>query len=132
MGRPRKPTELHLLNGSFDKNPNRAVERANEPHDERPLGDPPEFVRPDQRVAWMEIERLAPWLAYCDRLAVEIAAVLMARFRIDPGSMAPALYTRLETMLGRLGMTPSDRSKVTVPGKTTGNRFARNGKKLST
>lgn len=129
MGRPRKPTGLHLLNGSVDKNPARFVERAEEPHDDRPLGPPPEFLRPDQRVAWLEIERLAPWLAFGDRIAVEMAAVLLARFRIDPGSMAPALYTRLETILGRLGMTPSDRSRVTVPGKTTGNPFARNGKR---
>jgi hypothetical protein len=130
VGRPRKPTELHLLTVSFDKNPSRAVERANEPHDERPLGGgAPEFLRPDQRVTWMEIERLAPWLAYCDRLAVEIAAVLLARFRLDPGSMAPALYTRLETILGRLGLTPSDRSRVTVPNRPRRNEFSNNGRR---
>lgn len=129
MARPRKPTNLHALNGTLAHDAARFADRAGEPHDDRPLGPPPEFMRADQRAAWMEIERLAPWLAHADRLAVEIAATLVARFRIDPGSMPPALYTRLETMLGRLGLTPSDRSKVSAPTPTKVNRFSHHGKR---
>jgi hypothetical protein len=86
-------------------------------------------MRPDQRLAWLEIERLAPWLTQSDRIAVEVAAYLLARFRADPSTMQPAYCTRLETMLGRLGLTPSDRSKVSAPTKTNTNRFAHNGKR---
>lgn len=128
MARPRKPTALHVLTGSIDHDPGRFADRAGEPQDDRPLGPPPESLRPAQRAAWMEIDRLAPWLAQADRIAVEVAATLVARFRIDPGTMPPALYTRLETMLGRLGLTPSDRSKVSAPARGKANRFARFGK----
>ncbi|NCT68089.1 MAG: hypothetical protein GXC76_10665 [Rhodanobacteraceae bacterium] len=128
MPRPRKPTSLHILSGTADHNPARMRERAAEPIDDRPLGPPPESMRPDQRAAWLEIERLAPWLAYADRIAVEVTAVLLARFRVDPGTMPPALLTRLETLLGRLGLTPSDRSRVRAQSPSaSANRFVRNG-----
>lgn len=132
MARPRKPTALHALSGAMEHNPARFADRADEPKDDRPLGPPPEFLRPDQRAAWMEIERLAPWVTMADRVAVEIAASLLAAFRaIGVGQMPPHLLTRLETMLGRLGLTPSDRSKVRVPntGTPTTNKFASNGKR---
>lgn len=129
MARPRKPTEQLKLSGAFTHNPARAQERMQEPRDERPLGQPAETMRPDQRLAWLEIDRLAPWLSYSDRIAVEIAASLLARFRLDASTMEPAYYTRLETMLGRLGLTPSDRSKVSTPIRTNTNRFANNGRR---
>jgi hypothetical protein len=53
------------------------------------------------------------------------------RFRLDASSMPPALYTRLETMLGRLGLTPSDRSKVSMPVKRKNNPFVKNGTRPS-
>lgn len=131
MARPRKPTAIHALTGAIDHNPGRFADRQNEPHDTRPLGPPPESMRPDQRAAWLEIDRLAPWLALADRLAVEITATLLARFRLDATTMPPALYTRLETMLGRLGLTPSDRSKVSARPTRSTNRFAVNGGRTS-
>lgn len=130
MPRPRKPTTLHVLNGTAEHNRARFADRDDEPTDNRPLGPPSETMRPDQRAAWMEIDRLAPWLSHADRIAVEIAAVLLARFRVEPSMMPPALLTRLETMLGRLGLTPSDRSKVTDGRpKSPSNRFAGNGRR---
>jgi hypothetical protein len=129
MSRPRKPTAVHALTGAIEHDPGRFADRAREPIDDRPLGPPPESMRPDQRAAWMEIERLAPWLAFADRLAVEVTSWLLARFRLDASSMPPALLTRLETMLGRLGLTPSDRSKVAAPTRAAANRFSGNGKR---
>jgi len=130
MARPRKPTALHLLTGAAEHNPARMREREGEPVDIRPLGPPPDGMRPDQRAAWMEIERLAPWLVSADRLAVEITASLLATFRVmGVGGVQPALLTRLETMLGRIGLTPSDRSKVKMPAPVAPNRFAHHGKR---
>ena len=135
MARPRKPTELHALNGTLDHNPARFADRANEPKDDRPLGPPPDRMKPDERAAWMEIDRLAPWLSGADRLAVEVAAALMASFRLAGVQYTPpALLARLESMLGKLGLTPSDRSKVSAAdaAKPSGNRFAANGKRPGT
>ncbi|KQW36513.1 hypothetical protein ASC76_17765 [Rhizobacter sp. Root404] len=86
-------------------------------------------MRPDQRAAWLELDRLAPWLAHADRIAVEVTATLIATFRVAGSSMAPPLFTRMETMLGRLGLTPADRSKVSAPRPVGGNRFADRGKR---
>ena len=132
MPRPRKPTALHILSGAVDINPGRFAARENEPHDDRPLGPPPDTMPPDQRAAWMEIERLAPWLAYADRIAVEVTSWLLTRFRLQASSMPPALHSRLESMLGRLGLTPSDRSKVSAPISRKGNAFANNGVRPTT
>lgn len=131
MARPRKPTNVLKITGAAQAHPERIRARAEEPIDDRPLGPPPEWLRPDQKVAWLEIERLAPWLAQADRLAVEVTAVLLVTFRVAQSSMTPALVTRLEAMLGRLGLTPADRSKVTIgsPGKS--NRFAERGVRKS-
>ncbi|MBK6728582.1 MAG: hypothetical protein IPG63_15380 [Xanthomonadales bacterium] len=113
MARPRKPTSLLAINGTLAKNPGRYADRASEPVDDRALGPPPDTMRPDQRAAWLEIERLAPWLRFGDRIAVEVTAALLATFRVGGvGMMPPAMLTRLETMLARLGMTPADRSRV--------------------
>ncbi len=116
MARPRKPTALHVLNGTLAHDPARFADRAHEPRCTDPLGEPLDTMQLDQRAAWIEIERLAPWLRAADRLAVELAAALLAQFRLTGvAAFPPPLLTRLETMLGRLGLTPSDRSKVTMP-----------------
>ncbi len=122
MARPRKPTSLLSLNGTLDHNPGRYADRTSEPVDDRALGPPPETMRPEQRAAWLEIERLAPWLRFGDRIAVEVTSALLVTFRISGiGMMPPTALTRLETMLGRLGLTPSDRSKVAAGSGMRGN-----------
>lgn len=116
MARPRKPTAVHMLTGAMEHNPARFADRANEPRITTPLGPPREGMEPEARAAWHEIERLAPWLTQADRLAVEMAACLLVQFRVaGVRDMPPQNMSRLETLLGRLGLTPSDRSKVAMP-----------------
>lgn len=130
MARPRKPSALHAITGALEHDRARFVDRANEPHDDRALGPPPDRMEPAERAAWLEIERLAPWLTYPDRIAVEVTAGLLARFRqAGAGLMEPPKLTRLETMLGRLGLTPSDRSKVAARPTKRGNAFVEFGKR---
>ena len=127
MARPRKPTALHLLSGAMDKNPARFQDRLNEPQDDRELGPPPDGSPAPKRVAWEEIARLAPWLRFADRLAVEVCADLLSLLRIKgAGSMPGSHLGRLETMLGRLGLTPADRSRVTLKAASKTNVFANN------
>lgn len=47
-----------------------------------------------------------------DRLALELAAQLLAQFRTDPVEFPAAKLVRLEALLGKFGMTPADRAKV--------------------
>lgn len=127
MARPRKPTKHHEISGAIEKNPARFADRVLEPVDDRPLGPPPERLEPEVRVAWEEIGRLAPWLGHADRIAVEVAAVLLAQFRRSLEKTPPQLLTRLEASLGQLGMTPASRSRVSVSTKTPDNPFQKHG-----
>lgn len=131
MARPRKPTALHALTGALEHDRARFADRANEPHDERPLGPPPDTLEAPIRAAWLEIERLAPWLVFADRLAVEIAARLLVFVRIAGVGMAtPAHLSRLQAALGALGLTPADRAKVSMPARKPNNPFKQFGKRM--
>jgi hypothetical protein len=113
------------MRGAFKKNPQRARSRENEPIVVEPLGDAPKTFTGDKLEAWKDIVDTAPpgVLTKADRLAVEIAAGLLARHRIMP--ITGTDLSQLSAFLGKFGMTPSDRSKVSVavPTKRTGNPF---------
>jgi len=131
MPRPRKPTNLLMLSGALDHDRKRYADRAGEPADDRTLGPPPETLEAPIRAAWLEIERLAPWLVFADRLAVEIAARLLVFVRIaGAGGASPAHLSRLQAALGALGLTPVDRSKVSMPARRPNNRFKQFGKRM--
>jgi hypothetical protein len=130
MPRPRKPTNLLMLSGALDHDRKRYADRTGEPADDRALGPPPETLEAPIRAAWLEIERLAPWLVFADRLAVELAARLLVFVRLaGAGGASPAHLSRLQAALGALGLTPADRSKVKMPARKPSNRFERFGKR---
>jgi hypothetical protein len=138
MGRPRKPQALHEMNGTFEKHPERR--RANEPKPEGPIGPPPPSFNPDlsfgrEHIAlWHEVVSQVPpgVLTSSDRMHVEIICRLMYRVRHQIAKAGE--FARLESMLAKMGMNPSDRSKVNLspvaaPGPKgangqTENRFA--------
>jgi hypothetical protein len=128
MGRPRTPSNVLDARGAFKKNPNRA--RPDEPESEGEIGDPPECFTEDQCAAWRDFARTchAGVLGSADRIALEIAAVLLADFRVNLEFPAAKL-ARLDSLLGRFGMTPSDRSKVKAPKKEAANSFKKLVKK---
>lgn len=125
MGRPRTPTNVLDMRGAFKKNPQRLRERENEPTVVDPLEDPPKTFTGDQLQAWNDIVRTAPKgvLTAADSVAVESAARLLALERI--GKASDSQGRRLDALLGKFGMTPSDRSKVSVsvPTPRQGNPF---------
>jgi hypothetical protein len=129
MSRPRTPSNVLDARGAFKKNPNRA--RPDEPSSEGEIGDPPERFTEDQRAAWGDFARTchAGVLGGADRIALEIAAVLLADFRVNPADFPAAKLARLDSLLGRFGMTPSDRSKVKAPKKEAANAFKKLVKK---
>jgi len=114
--------KLLEMSGSAQKHPQR---RRAEPVT-LPFGQPPAHLSKELKAAWREIARAAPAcvLTRSDRVAVELAARLLVRIRTTDFSAAEA--TSLRSLLGQLGMTPADRSKVSAPNAgTPTNPFAK-------
>lgn len=111
----RKPTALLELSGAFDKNPQR--KRTAEPNSGRGVGPAPGYLTEGQQEIWDEIvgNCAAGVFQSGDRLVLESLVVLVSEFRADPPSFGGRRYQQLVTLLSRCGMTPADRSRVTVP-----------------
>jgi len=115
MSRPRTATNILEARGAFKKDPQRR--RAKEP---KAKGSFPKSPRrdlsPEQKKTWKEIVKRVPdgVLTDADIFCVEIAACLLAEFRKSPDNMIPARLTRLSTELGKLGLSPSERTKLFV------------------
>jgi len=69
-------------------------------------------------------------LKISDRPTMEMMTVLFYRFRhgdYEENSVCPALngveLSRLDSLMGRYGMTPSDRTKIVVPKQEKKNVF---------
>lgn len=148
MARPRTPTARLELSGAFKHNPNR--ERPEEPRPKTKIGQFPERLPVECRKFWDEIvSQAGGWLTDSDRWAVELAARLMQKAtrelsvamilelageaELEAGeikelvkreSISAAELGALTKLLGALGMTPSDRSKISVPQEKPKNRFA--------
>ena len=112
-GRPRTPTQVLKIRGSFEKHPERAKEREGEPTQWEPLGEPPQHLDEAHQARWREIAGWAPWLGDTDRPLVESTCHLWMAIR--NGTAKSADYALLTANLSKLGMTPVDRSKVRMP-----------------
>ena len=128
MARPRKPTNVLELKGAFKKDPQRAADRENEPEPQGEIGDPPKHLSADERKCWVEIVSMchAGTLCAADRLVVEHGARILWALRSSEEYVDTKLMARLEAVLGKLGLTPADRSKVQVlKPKENANPFAK-------
>ncbi len=116
MGRPRKPTNVLSLRGAFKHDPDRGRARQNEPIPDGEIGDPPGRLSEAEVACWREIVDLAHAGTLCraDRLSVECAARMWAEWVERGRDVDPRLRKEFLTLLGRFGMSPSDRSKVSV------------------
>lgn len=142
-GRPRKPTQLHKLHGTYRRDRQNAAEPA------PPLGGgkPPAWLKGRARKGWREIasvleavkiltEMDRPALALlCDAYGEYIEAretVRRAGATYEASSVAggtlirphPAVvqasdaWRRCAAMLGQFGMTPASRAKVSAAGES--------------
>lgn len=125
MSRSRTPTAILDARGAFDKNPNRR--RDGEPECRDPLGSVPEHFDELQRAAWNQLasECALGVLTRADTVAMEQAAILLAQMRADPNGLSVDRHRLLAHFLGRFGMTPSDRAKLSIPkAKDDANPYA--------
>jgi hypothetical protein len=123
MSRPRTPTKLLELKGSFKKNPGRA--RSDEPVVTESLGSVPGELSDAEIMAWNEIVAYSPMgvLTQADTIEVELAARLLAKIRADFENVNITGLRHLHTVLGKFGMNPSDRSKLGVEKEPVYNPF---------
>ena len=124
MPKPRTPSAVLEARGAFDKDPGRR-------RDDFEAGEfdakPPTYFKANQKAVWNEIVNALPAsvLQATDRMAVELAARLIAQFRkLDEADVTSAMVAQIRTALAVLGMTPADRSRVSVKKETPGNPFA--------
>ena len=122
MSRPRIPTNILEARGSFDSHADRKKARELEPKNINEVGEPPEHLSELESEAFMEIVKLAipGVLGEADRLAVEMAAVLLIKCRgqyeID-GEIVPAMaaeQSQFFKYLSQFGMTPANRSAISI------------------
>src|SRR6266446_8526758 len=113
MGRPRTPTTILEARGAFINHPARAGERVNEP---TPNGElrksPPAYLTPDERKIWFEFVKKVPAgvLGDCDEFWLAEAVILENKRRIR--TITVSERTAWKELLSKMGMNPSDRSKV--------------------
>lgn len=114
-GRPRTPTKVVELRGGFKKHPERKKSRKAEPVPKSGIGPAPAHLSAVQIRAWDYLVGIvAPGVLFdSDRAHLEMTAVLLAE--MWDGEMKTDRMRLLSTMLGKIGLNPSDRSKVQVP-----------------
>lgn len=124
MAKPRTPSAVLEARGAFDKDPARR-------RDDFEAGafdpEPPKYFSVKQKAVWAEIVTVLPAtvLQATDRMAVEVAARLIAHFRALPDAdVTASQVAQIRTALAVLGMTPADRSRVSTKKQAPSNPFA--------
>lgn len=117
MPRNRTPTNVLELRGAGKKNPKRMRAREGEPDPEGGIGPAPAHLSDQQAAIWDELVDVIPAgvLGNSDRIALERLTALVDMVRHDPVNWSSAREKDLATYLSRFGMTPSDRSKISIP-----------------
>lgn len=123
MGSPRKPTALKKLQGTDKQHPERLNE--NEPVPVRGIGPNHSSLTEYEAAIWDEVVGIsyAGVLGEADRIALEMMCRLIAEMRLNFEEMTAAKITQLSQLLGRFGMTPSDRTKISIPKEKNKNAF---------
>lgn len=125
MPNRRKPTKILELAGAFKHNPARGRERAAEPVSNAPISEAPPRLEATEREIWNEIRgQLVEGVALeSDAIAFETLVKLVAAMR--RGALDAKEMGHLVRLFGLFGMTPADRSRVSVPtGAKPKNSFA--------
>ena len=125
MARPRKPTKLHLVQGTLRATRHR--DRQNEPEIIEPLGGPPVAWPTEAKALWAELADLVPpgVATKSDRLALELLCRLVGCMRVGSEGLTAALAGQIRATCAVFGMTPSDRSRVTASRPPEQNPFAK-------
>ena len=122
MARPQTPLAKAKLTGQDKKHPDRFKKRSEPPVSGEPIGNPPAHLSKTAKQVWKEAVADMGWLGREDRLALEnlCNAVGQARDLVKLGEMIPAsMLAAINTAIGKIGASPTDRGKVFQPGSDT-------------
>jgi hypothetical protein len=112
-GRPRLPNDVAKITGAVAKNAGRFKGRASPKV--YSLGPAPKRFTDEQVDIWNDFNGDFPWLGRSDRALVEVAVNLLDQMRQLGDETPIALYAQMRMILGQMGGTPVDRSKVNAP-----------------
>lgn len=115
MSRPRLPQEVAKITGAAAVNAGRYAKRSDPKV--KSLGPAPKRFSPEQKAIWSEFNSDFPWLGRSDRALVEVATNLLDQLRTMGAESPIALYAQMRMILGQMGGTPVDRSKVAAPNE---------------
>lgn len=118
MARPRTPTNVLMMKGTFKQNPHYKKKREGEPTVEGAFPKtPPKWLTQEEQAVWYEVVRAAPSgvLTSADAILVEILSRLLSEFRQDGAHWPTNKITQLRALLRSIGMDPSGRASLSVP-----------------
>ena len=123
MGAPKKPSALKAVQGTDKRNKTRM--NPNEPTPVRGIGPSHSSLNEFEHAIWDEVVGISyrGVLGEADRIALEMMCRLIAEMRMNFEEMTAAKITQLSQLLGRFGMTPSDRTKIVIPKEQNINPF---------
>jgi hypothetical protein len=117
MARPRNPLGKAKTEGRDKINAGRFKTRK-EPRVNGPLGPPPTWLADSDtnkaKSAWILFQKEVPWLTESHRMLVGMAASIQGRIMAGQDVGVQALNL-LRQILGQMGATPADASKIAVP-----------------
>lgn len=109
----RKPKAAADVSGATLKNPARYRTSVGE-KGARPIGPPYASMTPAQCEAWRMFVAELPWLNGSHRAILQLACILHARIDENPAAGVNVIQT-YSAVLSKLGATPADAARVTVP-----------------
>lgn len=123
MPQIRKPQALRKIQGTDKDHASR--QNKDEPVPVRGIGPAHSSLSEYECEIWDEVVGIsyAGVLGEADRIALEMMCRLIAEMRLDFEEMTAAKITQLSQLIGRFGMTPSDRTKIVIPKGEKQNPF---------
>ncbi|MBL0934830.1 MAG: hypothetical protein IBJ07_08775 [Rhizobiaceae bacterium] len=117
MARPRTPLAKAKAEGREKMNAGRFKDRS-EPGAKGPLGRPPTWMKDTDdckaKSAWLLFDREIPWLTESHRILVGMASMVQGAIMAGQ-DVGVQRMNFLRQILGQMGATPADASKITVP-----------------
>jgi len=112
MAAPRLPAAKAKATGAALRNPKRHSKRK-EPTTAA-LGGPPMHLGKYAKRAWARFKAELPWLTSADNALLEIAATVRGQM-LEGKVVGVTALSMYQSVLSKLGATPTDRSKVNQP-----------------
>lgn len=114
MARPRTPLAKAKITGR-DIHDKKRFDGRNAPVVKDGIGEPPDWLKPFAKAAWIDLVDEIPWLNKSHRTLLSIAATVRGRMMGDSGEeVGVQAMNLLRQALGQMGATPADSTRIGV------------------